>query len=233
MKKLFFYITFFATLGLSAQSLEVQDAPEYIQFDPQVSFLETGLTIYNQSDSAVAVVAERVDNQVSGPQYNFFCWDVCYGATVNRSIGAIRVRSEKSTDAFTLTFHPEGDGTPVQVTMRFYNRDTPSDYVEHTFHFATSATPIEEETSFPSPRLQLYPNPANSFTQFRYELPPQAKNAQIILYNLIGRKLTTVSLSSPIGEARLPLEQYPAGIYMISLVEDGKLLATRRLVIKR
>jgi hypothetical protein len=232
MKKLFFYIIFFAALGLSAQSLEVQDAPAYIQFDPQVSFLETGLTIYNQSDSAIAVVAERVDNQVSGPQYNFFCWDVCYGATVNRSIGAIQVRSEKSTDAFTLTFHPEGDGTPVQVTMRFYNRDTPSDYVEHTFHFATSATPIEDEIAVAT-QLQLYPNPANSFTQLRYELPPNAQNAQIILYNLIGRKLMTASITSPIGEARLSLEQYPAGIYMISLVEDGELLAMRRLVIRR
>lgn len=231
MKQIFVHIVFFLSLGLSAQSLEVQDAPDYIQFDPQSSFYETGLTIYNSSDSAIAVVAERVDNQVTGPQYNFFCWDVCYGATVDRSIGAIQIRSGKSTDAFTLTFHPEGDASPVQVTMRFYNRATPTDYVEHTFHFGTSATPIGGEIAPTQQLSQPYPNPARSISKLDYALPPTAKSAHLALYNLIGKQVGSFPLSASKDHIVLPVQQYPNGMYMVSMVIDGKAVATRRLVV--
>lgn len=231
MKKLFAYIFCCFSLGLSAQSLEVREAPDFVQFDAQTSFYETGLTIYNGSDSAIAVVAERVDNRVTDPQYDYFCWDVCYGATVNRSIGAIQIRPDKATDAFTLTFLPEGESSPAEITMRFFNRANLSDFVEHTFHFTTSATPIE--ASIPASDLlsQPYPHPARSFVHFDYELPHASQAARLELYNLIGKQLYTTSLTERAGTATLSVDNYPPGIYMISMVVDDERVASRRVIV--
>ncbi len=231
MKNIFTFLFLIASLGLGAQSLEIREAPSYIQFDPQTPFVETGLTVYNRSDSAIAVVAERVDNQVSGSQYDYFCWEVCYGATVNRSIGAIQIRPDKSTDAFTLTFFPEGEGSPVQVRMRFYNRSNPSDYVEHTFHFGTSATPIEAASATPQLLSQPYPNPARSIARLDYSLPMGTHSAQLILFNLIGKRIAHFPLAELQGRAQFSVVDYPAGIYMVSLLVEGQSLATRRLIV--
>jgi hypothetical protein len=73
------------------------------------------------------------------------------------------------------------------------------------------------------------PNPATQFLNI-HVLSPHRTSRQIVLHNLQGKELT--SFPAPEGNTTymLNIEDYPAGVYLLSLIENGKTVQTERVV---
>ena len=81
---------------------------------------------------------------------------------------------------------------------------------------------------------QNAPNPFNQNTMINYSLPEKAGNAVINITDMNGKVIKTVPLTEK-GKGQLVLEagQLAAGTYRYSLIVNGKLLDTKKMVLTK
>lgn len=81
--------------------------------------------------------------------------------------------------------------------------------------------------------LNLFPNPSRGFVTVQLRQPP-GPAYQLRLRNVIGQEIRSVALRPDLSAAGLPLNltDLPGGLYFYSLVVDGKVASTKRLVLQ-
>lgn len=95
------------------------------------------------------------------------------------------------------------------------------------------ATSETLETSIIEPKLyQNSPNPFNAETSIRYTLPEDVINAEIYIYNLQGNQIKKYVISER-GESNLQINasELDAGMYIYTLIADGKEIDTKRMIL--
>jgi hypothetical protein len=98
----------------------------------------------------------------------------------------------------------------------------------------TITTDILNEHQTPSTYSieQNYPNPFNPTTSISYKVP-EAANVQITLYDMLGRKLSTLvneRKSAGAYQLTLDMSSYSSGIYLYRM-QAGNFVQTRRLTL--
>ncbi|MES2679236.1 MAG: tail fiber domain-containing protein [Bacteroidota bacterium] len=78
---------------------------------------------------------------------------------------------------------------------------------------------------------QNIPNPFSNETVVNYVLPQQIKNASLIVYDLSGKQLTAFPLDSNSKSITITSEKLSAGIYIYSVMADGKIMDSKRMVV--
>ncbi|HOZ87335.1 MAG TPA: tail fiber domain-containing protein [Bacteroidia bacterium] len=78
---------------------------------------------------------------------------------------------------------------------------------------------------------QNIPNPFSQETVINYSLPLQIKNASLIVYDLSGKQLTAFPLEINSKSITITSEKLSAGIYIYSVVADGKIMDSKRMVV--
>jgi len=73
------------------------------------------------------------------------------------------------------------------------------------------------------------PNPASGPVTLQYELP-EGSNGYFIVTDLTGREIERHFVEEPVGLLRLA--GYDAGLYLIRLVVDGRIVQSEKLVIQ-
>ncbi|RYU77947.1 T9SS type A sorting domain-containing protein [Hymenobacter persicinus] len=96
----------------------------------------------------------------------------------------------------------------------------------------SNATPVDEARPA-TPTLSVYPNPAKGSVMVSLSQKAGA-DYKLRLSNIIGREVRSVALKPDFaGEAvSVNLADLPAGIYFYSLIANGKVLTTKRLVLQ-
>jgi hypothetical protein len=82
--------------------------------------------------------------------------------------------------------------------------------------------------------LQNSPNPFNTETQISMTLPDNVRYATIMIYNLEGKELKTIQVADR-GDVHVEISasELSAGMYLYSLLADGKVVDTKRMVLTR
>ena len=81
---------------------------------------------------------------------------------------------------------------------------------------------------------QNTPNPFNGETEIEYCIPQDAATAAIYIFNLNGLLLQTLPVSGTgHGTAIVNGESLDAGMYLYSLVVDGRIVDTKRMILTR
>ena len=91
-------------------------------------------------------------------------------------------------------------------------------------------TTATETASPPSPELALYPNPVRDFLNFELrEYSPLPKATYRIL-DPAGRVLRSYPAEAVYGTGIVDVSAWPAGIYVLQLLEQGEVRAARQFV---
>lgn len=79
---------------------------------------------------------------------------------------------------------------------------------------------------------QNEPNPFTHETLIKYTLPQNVSQASVIVYDLSGKQITSFPIVQK-GSASLSMtsEKLSAGIYIYSIVADGKIMDSKRMVV--
>ncbi len=78
---------------------------------------------------------------------------------------------------------------------------------------------------------QNVPNPFAERTVISYSVPESVQKAQIHFYNGMGKLINTVEITERgKGEINVYANDLSSGIYTYSLVADGKIVATKRMM---
>ena len=108
------------------------------------------------------------------------------------------------------------------------------DVLSSAFVTARSATPndILAET----PRAVLYQNAPNPFsvrTEIKFELPNDAKNSSIMIFNMQGVLMKQIQIQRQQKSVIINGSELTAGMYLYSLIVDGKEVDTKRMILTK
>jgi hypothetical protein len=78
----------------------------------------------------------------------------------------------------------------------------------------------------------VYPNPAerSAYIKFNQET---VKGVTIELYNSLGRLVYSARMPAGTDMTKIPVEDYPDGLYFLRLVGNDKLMGTSKLIISK
>ena len=80
--------------------------------------------------------------------------------------------------------------------------------------------------------IQNIPNPFEQSTEIRYEVPQTAKQISLYIYDLKGNELLQFNnLKAGMGAVLIEAHQLKAGMYLYSLIVDGQVQATKRMIL--
>lgn len=79
--------------------------------------------------------------------------------------------------------------------------------------------------------LILAPNPADHSTKVLYEYQNTTRSHRISVYDVTGRLVADQPVAEGKGAINLDLREFGAGVYMVVMKEDGKVLVHQRLVV--
>ena len=94
---------------------------------------------------------------------------------------------------------------------------------------------IEESTALTIPILkQNNPNPFNENTVIEYSLPETVETANLYIYDMNGKQIEQIVLAER-GNASVTVNggQLAAGMYLYSLIADGKVIDTKRMILTK
>ena len=203
---------------------------------PSASSIKGQVFLFNDSGSTVEVWARKTEEEVVPNTFNTFCWgDNCYENTVFESQGALTLAAGASSEAndFYGQYYPEGNSGTTIIEYEFFSRDESFETASVTVHYTADATsvfgPVSLQASISDPR----PNPARDFTFFDYQLPPDTRNARLIVRNLTGLVVMEVPLPPSGSRLRLETNDLSNGIFLYSFVVNDQVILTKKLVVSR
>lgn len=96
---------------------------------------------------------------------------------------------------------------------------------------AMAGTDLDAQTDA-SKLYQNTPNPFNKQTIIRYEIPVTVQNAQLHICNMTGNLLKTIQVNQRgTGNVTINANEFVAGMYLYSLVCDGKIVDTKQMLL--
>ena len=196
--------------------------------------LTARLSVVNISNQSIDVqVARKVLSEVAGTE-NVFCWTQCYFPNVSVSPDIETIAAGATNSMFYADYSPKGNAGKTTIRYSFFrpNASTPDSVHAIIVFDATGATGVKKAFDASNAISLPSPNPANDMTTIGYNLPANARNSKIKLYNAIGGLVKEINLSDKQGALMLVTSGLPSGIYFYTLQVDNRSLATKKLVVK-
>lgn len=78
---------------------------------------------------------------------------------------------------------------------------------------------------------QNIPNPFGSETTINYNLPQNSNNVQLMVYDLSGKQIARFPLSPDSKAYTISRDKLAAGIYIYSILIDGRIMDSKRMVV--
>lgn len=93
-------------------------------------------------------------------------------------------------------------------------------------HTELAVSELSEDVS-----LQIFPNPFSAQAVVQYSLPSGSQNAQLVVYDMLGQQRGAYRLSNTYGEISISAGNLTTGVYLYSLLVDGKSTLTKKMVV--
>ena len=92
----------------------------------------------------------------------------------------------------------------------------------------------EPNESMVAKLFQNNPNPFTQATEIEYELPAETKSAAIHIYNMVGTEIA-VKIVTEFGRGKITIDggNLTAGMYLYSLIADGKIIDTKQMILTK
>lgn len=233
MKKIILLVT----IGLFTFSSQAQDLvlTNYtgLHSGDLNTVIDAYVTIENHGANTLYVMAERVENNLAAGHLSLFCFGItCYPPSTNISSVPDTILIGGADNTFKGQLFPNQNIGVSDVKYCFYKMNNIADSVCVRFVYDVTAVGIEDvakNASFSKPS----PNPAKAFTAFTYNLQGNTQMFVIEVYNMLGSKVKTVEVTEQSGALIMSTEELENGVYFCSLVSEGKVYLTQKLLVAR
>ena len=188
--------------------------------------------VNNTTDSSICKL-KKIETNVLVNTTNSFCFNgQCYPPYFFVSPVTMTLQAGDTSNSlgFSGDYTPGGIVGSSVITYVVYNDANHNDstYVVVTYQAdaASISKPDISRIDFSNP----YPNPVTSQTKINYNIPESFNKATLILRNLIGTQVKEYIIDNPQGKILLDLTDINEGIYFYSLIIDGNVILTRKLI---
>ncbi|MFW5725508.1 MAG: T9SS type A sorting domain-containing protein [Bacteroidota bacterium] len=200
------------------------------------SYIRANIFFSNSGDEDVEVWVRKHEVDLAPSHANTFCWvGFCFTPLVFEVDSPVVLASGESStsDDFYTELYPEGASGTSQVMYEFYDdRDSFETVTVSIIYEVETPTSADYLSNTNQWRLEdARPNPARSHTWINYQVPADARNASIVVRNLLGNPVINEDLSASENKLRLDTSRLSNGIYIYSLLIDNQVVQSKRLVV--
>lgn len=242
MKRILLLITIIlgtATLS-QAQTLKLLvDGTDYSDSTYTYNVSTTGpnevkldILIANLSNSAVDVIVKKNQLEAAAGHVNSFCIGECYPPSTTES-GVYNIAANDTTNkgVFYLEFLHNGKKGVSRIEYTVQDRANSTNFKKIVIVFN-----VTDGSSIHSPamatRISAFPNPVTSGEiTFKVDGINDFTGTKIIIHNILGAKIKAIDLSSNL--IKLNVSDLPNGIYLYSIEQKGRNLATKRFLVRK
>jgi hypothetical protein len=217
-----------------AQSFQITNSTPNVSGDGSTT-IEGHADLKNISSSTKIVRVERIQNTLATGHLNYFCWDECLSPNGNIS-GNDTILAGATSTKFKAYLTPGGNMGTSTASYKFFDINNPSDSIVQQFTFVISTSTSSDKTLAVRNVNELslaYPNPAGTYTRIDYELSGSAKEANIKIYNILGSEIRKIELANRQGTVSIDTDSMTEGMYLYSLVVNGKTISTKKFIVKK
>jgi len=243
MKKLLFtLITIFSIAAYThAQDLTLTwDGEELgesvlIVGDPNDAEIVFHAVLTNNTSEAINIMVVRKRLEILDGANSQFCWGLCYPPATDTSGQYILLKAGESSDdeAFSGHYIPSGVIGTSSIEYTFYNMDNPDVKVSVVANYKGSPAGIAEEAMVGGSVSEIYPNPASNFVNIDYELTSEVTQANVKVFNLLGAEVKSANLIQSGNKLRMDISDLESGIYFYSVIVNGDVYRTKKLVVQK
>lgn len=235
MKKIFTLLLVMSALVVNAQSIKLfynsqmlnnNDTIQELLFDDE-NEINTFVGYQNTTNSPIEFRVSKEVLVINAETTDLlFCLGDCYTGNLSQPIQLAANETIESDDikAFHAIYTGVKDAALVKFT--FYNTANESDQVSFYIHY-TEGTGLRENEIQTS--LRAYPNPAVNTVNIDYVAPDN--HTYLVIKNLAGKEVYRTPVGYN-GKKQLDVSKFYAGVYFYGLESDGKMLCTKKLLIK-
>ncbi len=178
------------------------------------------------------VKVKKVERSLINGTLNYFCWGLCYATTVYVSPDPVNIPAGTTNNTdFSGHYSPlDSIGFSI-IRYVFFDQNNPADTVCVNVQYDTRQLGIDNTLLKNKNSISAYPNPADNFTSFVYNLA-QGTSASVLIRNILGSVVKEINLNNPEGKITINTNDLNDGIYFYSLIENGLSKSTRKLIVK-
>jgi len=244
MKKLLLTLSLIlSVMALSAQKFTVTEketgnvvengATFYIYGDVVTTWYELILDLSVTANEGVSLIAEKETTDVVEGTSNMICLGMCYAPTVNVTPAWPFTAGESADFAmhYQVNDLEAALGQEQYIVLSLYEEGNPEDrfFVYVTFKYSLDGI---ENTSAVNEFSNAYPMPARDVVNFDYSFN-ESVDAQIAIYNMMGQEVLRNEINGMSGKASINVSDLADGIYFYSLVVNGVVEKSNKLVVRR
>lgn len=187
----------------------------------------TDVFFQNLTNDTLAIKVRRITENIVDSSENLLCWLQCYGPAVSLSPTALTVNPQATLDNFKSHFRPYKKYGTSTFRFVFFNVANPNDTVSVRIIYTTGTlgtSKLIKNSSF-----SIYPNPSNNLlnVSINSTVPKEIK-----ITNILGTVVKTQSLGKLENSVAIKTEDLEEGVYFVSVVNNGKIENSKRLVVK-
>jgi hypothetical protein len=248
MKKLFTIILILSFICGYGQSIKLFYNDAVVNSNDTVTINVTGsddhyLDFVNTSAQDINLMIKRTVISLLPGAETYFCFYDCLAETVNSLPNPVPFiagdtfshKKAENDDEYFYYFYahydPHGQKGISLVKFDFMDNDNKNDVSSVIFKFNSNSSSIADNQTV-SLSLNAYPNPVTSKVYVQYDLKNHASKARLLVSNLIGVTLKSIPLGSTANRMQIDLSDFSSGIYFYSLEINGKIAATKKLIVK-
>jgi hypothetical protein len=189
--------------------------------------------------NAAEVNVRRYEIWTVGGTRNYFCWGVCYTA-VNAgqqpswiSQHPLLMSPSVEYNNFHAYYEPNQNAGTARFRYVWYRMSTPnaadSSWVDIDFGGAVG---LPEGGSPAAVNLASWPNPSmGSDITITHSIGQFSAGAELVIYNVLGDRVMALPIREKHGSQLIRTGELGAGVYFANIEQQGRILATRRLVV--
>lgn len=197
------------------------------------SLLIVYLKVHNAGSSTLDVKVRKADISVVPGTMDTYCFaGQCYGTSTPVSLAGVQIAPGMYDTTFSGDYYPLGQSGVSIFRYTFFDVNNQNDTVSVTVRYsATLNVPAVE--SVVAHLSNVYPNPANDKVFFDFNSSSSAGIRTLVIRDMAGRMVRESELPNQQGTLEMDVREMESGIYFYSLLQNNKVLLTRKLVIKR
>ncbi len=244
MKKhlLFVAIAALSSVALSAQinypitdSVSASVTSTTVNYNVLASATDTRhFTVTNATANTVTVKVKKTIYFLNDPGSTvYFCTGAnCYSPSQTLSLAV--VLAPNGTCALTCDHYPNNMAGVTQVRYTVINQANTTDTTYFIINYTASLTGVATHSLVKPSLSNPAPNPASSSFTMNYKMgSTNPQDSKMVIYNMLGDRVMETSVEESEGALRMDVSSLEQGVYFCSLESDGKIVATRRLVVTR
>jgi len=231
-----------STTFLNAQDIYLSWDGEMLEDTVVVRGLPTDFQIVfeaicnnNTNDTLIIKVAKE-ELEILDSTINTFCWGgSCYGPMTDTSGNADTIPPGGSSNIgdFSGDYEPHNQIGTSTIKYTFFNIDNPEQKAEVVVIYSASTDGLAEEAMNGGSISEVYPNPANYFVNLDYQLTSKVNTATVKIFNLLGATVKEAVLERGSNKLKMDVSGLNNGIYFYSVLINGDIYKTKKLIIQR